>query len=161
MTCLLFAPFIPDLMQNGGQWAWRRNPYTPLLDVTHNNPPRPEKEPETDRAERSLASPRLHFMSFIYITVYITCHIYPIVLRLAWCLKTQRRHHNSAVYMSFYRRCIYMAYIGVDIYRVPCIYHIWYIQGILYISDPVWIGYVQGTTLNLYNNILWYQITLW
>jgi hypothetical protein len=52
-------------------------------------------------------------------------------------------------------------FYGVDIYRVPCIYPIWYIQGTLYISDPVWIGYVQGTTLNLYNNILCYQITLW
>jgi hypothetical protein len=49
--------------------------------------------------------------------------------------------------------CIYQIRIGTDMYRVPCTYPIWYIQGTMYVSVPVWIGYVQ--TLNIYiHNVL-------
>jgi hypothetical protein len=51
---------------------------------------------------------------------------------------------------SFNWRLIYTGYpvymyIRYDIYRVPCIYHIGYVQGTLYISNTHRHGYVQGT----------------
>jgi hypothetical protein len=62
------------------------------------------------------------------------------------CIVLWNRNWETYTHMNSMLWYIYLkfAHIRADTYMVPCIYHIGYVQGTLYISVPMSIWYIQG-----------------